>query len=722
MADEYNLNNDQVKRAEELKNIFGDIRNATREANAALRDMGESAADYGGIYSSISNSASKVADIQRQVAKSEAGSKKVLEEKNKLQDKARRLNAQINSLYERATTATGEARKNLLSQAQNLANARDIANDVADLYGEMAEEAAKLDKSTKFFTGMKEFVGSIPGLKALSGPFDKAAEASRKVLVNAGTTKEAFAAGGKTLLGGFKSVLGPALLIKGIVELIKLGLTVDKQTTDLRKGLNLSYREAANLRAEFQQIDYNSESAFATTTRRIQELITLNKQFGTSAKSINKSIIDQSITLQEQVGLSAEQSGNLSKMFILTKDGADATVESLLGVSQVLQGQNNISLDNKKVLEEISGVTGTLRANFVGNNQALAKTVTTAQMLGLNLKSIEGIQSNLLDFEGSISSELEAELLTGKQLNLERARAAALNNDYATVAKEITSQVGTLADFQNMNAIAQEAIAKSVGMTKDSFADMLVQQDLLAKIGAKEEDSMSKRLELAIKRYGSEEAAAKALGTQAFENLKALSVQDEFNALIMQLKQTVVDIVGGPMGDFLRNLMNNKEQVEGIIEGFKGVAKFVGGIIQDAGKLKVALSAIAAILTTMAIASVTTAIASTLGVAATWLIPTIGGVVAGLGTYLSMDDGVIDSDGGMLVSGPKGSIKLNKDDQVVAGTDLFGGSGNNSRLEEKIDKLATAIMNRPTVLNVDGKRFGEVSNTTTGAYTYSLER
>lgn len=721
MADEYNLNDDQVRRAEELKNIFGDIRNATREANASLRDIGESAADYGGIYSSIANSASKVADIQRQVAKSEAGTKKVLEEKNKLQDKSRRLNAQINSLYERAANASDEIRQNLINQARNLANARDIADDLAGIYGEMADEAAKLDKSTKFFTGMKDFIGSIPGLKALSGPFDKAAEASRKVLVNAGTTKEAFAAGGKSLLSGFKAVLGPALLIKGIVEAIKLGLTVDTQTTDLRKGLNLSYREAANLRAEFSQIDYNSESAFATTTRRVQELIALNKQFGTSAKSINKSIIDQSITLQEQVGLSAEQSGNLSKMFMLTKEGADATVESLLGVSQVLQGQNNISLDNKKVLEEISGVTGALRANFVGNNQALAKSVTTAQMLGLNLKSIEGIQSSLLDFESSISSELEAELLTGKQLNLERARAAALNNDYATVAKEITSQVGTLADFQNMNVIAQEAIAKSVGMSRDSFADMLVQQDLLSKIGAKEEDSMSRRLELAIQRYGSEEEAAKALGAQAFENLKALSVQDEFNALIMQLKQTVVDIVGGPMGDFLRNLMNNKEQVEGIINGFKGVAQFIGGIIQDTGKLKTALSAIAAILTTMAIASVTTAIASTLGVAATWLIPTIGGVVAGLGTYMSMDDGMINSDGSMVVSGPKGSIKLNKDDQIVAGTDLFGGGGNSS-LEEKIDKLATAISNRPMVMNVDGKRFGEISNTTTGAYTYTLER
>ncbi len=34
-------------------------------------------------------------------------------------------------------------------------------------------------------------------------------------------------------------------------------------------------------------------------------------------------------------------------------------------------------------------------------------------------------------------AELEAELLTGKDLNLEKAREAALNNDIATLSKEI---------------------------------------------------------------------------------------------------------------------------------------------------------------------------------------------------------------------------------------------------------------------------------------------
>jgi hypothetical protein len=49
----------------------------------------------------------------------------------------------------------------------------------------------------------------------------------------------------------------------------------------------------------------------------------------------------------------------------------------------------------------------------------------------------------------------------------------------------------------------------------------------------------------------------------------------------------------------------------------------------------------------------------------------LGGLVAGVAS--SMDDGVIGKDGGMVVSGPKGSIQLNKDDSIIAGTNLGGG-------------------------------------------------
>jgi hypothetical protein len=46
------------------------------------------------------------------------------------------------------------------------------------------------------------------------------------------------------------------------------------------------------------------------------------------------------------------------------------------------------------------------------------------------------------------------------------------------------------------------------------------------------------------------------------------------------------------------------------------------------------------------------------------------GTVAALG-YSYMKDGVIGPDGEMVVSGPKGSIQLDKDDSIIAGTNLF---------------------------------------------------
>ena len=67
----------------------------------------------------------------------------------------------------------------------------------------------------------------------------------------------------------------------------------------------------------------------------------------------------------------------------------------------------------------------------------IGKAVSVAKSLGLELGKVDGIASSLLDFESSIEKELEAELLLGKNLNLEKARTAALNNDLATVAEEI---------------------------------------------------------------------------------------------------------------------------------------------------------------------------------------------------------------------------------------------------------------------------------------------
>ena len=65
----------------------------------------------------------------------------------------------------------------------------------------------------------------------------------------------------------------------------------------------------------------------------------------------------------------------------------------------------------------------------------------------MEMSQLENIAGGLLDFESSIENELSAELLTGKDLNLERARGLALNNDMAGMAEEINNQIGSSADY-----------------------------------------------------------------------------------------------------------------------------------------------------------------------------------------------------------------------------------------------------------------------------------
>ena len=96
----------------------------------------------------------------------------------------------------------------------------------------------------------------------------------------------------------------------------------------------------------------------------------------------------------------------------------------------------------------------------------------------MTLEQTKNISSKLLNFEDSISAELEAELLTGQDLNLERARYLALMGDSAGAAEELMKNLGPngLEKFQKMNVIQQEAYARALGMSADELADSLVKE------------------------------------------------------------------------------------------------------------------------------------------------------------------------------------------------------------------------------------------------------
>ena len=99
----------------------------------------------------------------------------------------------------------------------------------------------------------------------------------------------------------------------------------------------------------------------------------------------------------------------------------------------------------------------------------IAAAAISAKKLGLELSNVASIANSLLNFEDSIQKQMEAEVLLGKELNLEKAREMVFNNDIAGAMEEI-SQLVSPEEFQAMDAVRREALAAATGLDAAAMA------------------------------------------------------------------------------------------------------------------------------------------------------------------------------------------------------------------------------------------------------------
>ena len=64
-----------------------------------------------------------------------------------------------------------------------------------------------------------------------------------------------------------------------------------------------------------------------------------------------------------------------------------------------------------------------------------------------------------------MTAQFKAQVLTGKQLNLERARQLSLEGDIAGFTEEIQSVIGGLGDLQALNVVQRQAVADAIGIS-----------------------------------------------------------------------------------------------------------------------------------------------------------------------------------------------------------------------------------------------------------------
>ena len=254
----------------------------------------------------------------------------------------------------------------------------------------------------------------------------------------------------------------------------------DQATTEIARGLSMSKKEAKEFKGEMQESSKAAGLTGITIKEQKKAVMSLNKALGGTAIAFDKDIREGAAESLALLGLSEEAVGNMAKQAMITGKSFKALEkEQAKGVLDA-EREFGIRLKLSDVLDEANKITGLARVNAMGIEGGLTKAVATAKSLGIEMSAVASSAGQLLDFESSIQNELQAELLIGRDLNLEKARAAALAGDQEALAKALVEEAGSLEELQGMNVLQQQALAGALGMSADQLADSLVSQEALS--------------------------------------------------------------------------------------------------------------------------------------------------------------------------------------------------------------------------------------------------
>lgn len=473
-------------------------------------------------------------DQTTKTVKSLVDKQTISERYGKLQGLERQIQKEINDYQEKLNTLQGEERDNVSSLIK-----------LAQEKLQRVEEAKKIEES--LVNDLKAQTHELEKQKIIQSSINGIGDKFKGILGESGEELIELGKGLKESMVSPMALIG-ALLGNTLEEFNRItktsreflnttGLTVDK-TEHLRHEAHELALEMRDQGVQMKDVfdaqaallnQYGSINRVSDETTK--KVVQLGKAFGIAAESSAGVIYN----IQKATGVSAEVAGNVAAL--------GANFAKAAGVAP------------NEVFKDIANSSEQIAQYFKGTPADLMRTAVEARRLGLNIAKVADISKALLSFESSIEDQMTASVLLGREINLDKARQLAMEGKIQEAAEETLKQVGSLADFNKMNAVQKEAIAKAAGMTVGDLQQSLEKQEAIKNMSAAQRAEYEKGL-----------VALKGQNMSAAEKL----LRDQKNQLT---QEKIADAVA-KISDIFANVI--LPVLEPIFDALSGVARVIG--------------------------------------------------------------------------------------------------------------------------------------------------
>lgn len=361
----------------------------------------------------------------------------------------------------------------------------------------LSDEIEAINNATPaFIEAFQKFKGiasSIPivgdVLNAVTGDISEAADMFKKLRSEGKSSFDAIIKAGKGFIKLGLATAATAFVdaaVKGFMRSSEVMVTLNKSVAGSMVDMSA---QSARVASAASRMTVPLEEA-AATIGGINEALGMSLDF-------TQETTDQAIKLTNKYGLGVDTTAKLVKLSAANKDTMTETVDAITaGVAQ-FNAMNGVSISTKAIFDDIAHASATTLNGIGKQPGAIAAAAAAARSLGMSMEDIRSAAETTTDFQASLTSEMQTEMMLGKQLNLNKLREAALTGDVKTQAEEMKRLVMENAGRIGNNVKLQEQFASTLGISRDQYNEMLKTQDamsvLTGKSGAAEEANAKTR-------------------------------------------------------------------------------------------------------------------------------------------------------------------------------------------------------------------------------------
>ena len=309
-----------------------------------------------------------------------------------------------------------------------------------DIIQEQTKEASKFANMSK-------------EAKVLYEELNEDLEGIKKTFKKVTTTAEIF-------FGSTRGAMG--LILFGAGELIE-------QFHEVGREMGFGMMQANGFKTQMLLAGILSEQSAEAIKELGRELGDVNEvSFGMAADTA---------MLAYNMNLSGEQAAFLGHAFGELQGKSWDTGQNMLKFTTALASANGIMPN--EAMTEIANNTEFFAKFSRDGGKNIAEAAIAASKLGVGLATAEKMADHLLDYQSSVSDEMEASVLLGRNLNLGKARELAYNGDIAGAMREGLEAAGGIEEYNKMDYYQRQAVAKALGVSNAEMQKMVAHEETL---------------------------------------------------------------------------------------------------------------------------------------------------------------------------------------------------------------------------------------------------